>query len=111
MTRYIEGVSTRKVKHITEELCGISFSKSHISELNKGLDEEIILWRNHHLEKEYPYLIVDARYEKVRIGKQVLSQGVLIITGNRRRRLARDSHCGHCPDRDRRVLEQSIPRC
>ena len=81
MTMYIEGVSTRKVKHITEELCGISFSKSHISELNKGLDEEIILWRNHRLEKEYPYLIVDARYEKVRIEKQVLSQGVLIITG------------------------------
>lgn len=81
MQMYIEGVSTRKVKDITEKLCGTSFSKSHISQITKGLDEEISLWRNRPLECEYPYLIVDARYEKVRIEKRVLSQGVLIIIG------------------------------
>ena len=87
MQMYIEGVSTRKVKDITEKLCGTSFSKSHISEITKGLDEEIRIWRNRPLEQEYPYLIVDARYEKVRIEKQVLSQGVLIIVG-----IGKDGH-------------------
>ena len=66
MQMYIEGVSTRKVKDITERLCGISFSKSHISELTQNLDEKIASWRNRPLEKNYPYLIIDARYEKVR---------------------------------------------
>ncbi|MEA3485443.1 MAG: transposase, partial [Candidatus Aerophobetes bacterium] len=58
-----------------------NFSKSQISQLNKNLDEEIAAWRSRPLEKEYPYLIIDARYEKVRIGKRVISQGVLIVLG------------------------------
>ena len=45
MQMYIEGVSTRKVKEITEKLCGTSFSRSHISELTKKLDEEISYWQ------------------------------------------------------------------
>ena len=81
MEMYKNGVSTRKVKNITEELCGTNFSKSQISQLNKNLDEEIAAWRSRPLEKEYPYLIIDARYEKVRIGKRVISQGVLIVLG------------------------------
>ena len=81
MEMYKNGVSTRKVKNITEELCGTSFSKSQISRLNKNLDEEIAAWSSRLLEKEYPYLIIDARYEKVRIGKRVISQGVLIVLG------------------------------
>lgn len=81
MEMYKNGVSTRKVKNITEELCGTSFSKSQISQLNKDLDEEIAAWKSRLLEKEYPYLIIDARYEKVRIGKRVISQGVLIVLG------------------------------
>jgi len=81
MQMYIEGVSTRKVKDITEKLCGTSFSKSHISELTKNLDREINAWRNRPLEKEYPYLIVDAMYEKVRTHHRVTSKGVLIIIG------------------------------
>jgi len=44
-------------------------------------DVDIAIWRNRPLEQDYPYLIVDARYEKVRIERQVLSQGVLIIIG------------------------------
>jgi putative transposase len=81
MTMYIQGVSTRKVTRITEQLCGTSFSKSHISDLTQGLDKEIRLWRSRQLDKACPYLIVDARYEKVRIDHQILSQGVLLITG------------------------------
>ena len=81
MEMYINGVSTRKVTNITEKLCGTSFSKSQVSDLSKQLDEEIASWRARPLEKKYPYLIVDARYEKVRKNGKVVSQGVLIILG------------------------------
>ena len=47
----------------------------------KGLDAEIEVWRSRPLEKTYPYLIVDARYEKVREGPHVVSCGVLIVVG------------------------------
>ena len=84
MEMYIEGVSTRKVKEVTEELCGTSFSKSLISQLAGSLDTELRAWRNRKLEaKTYPYLFVDARYEKVRIDGRVVSQGVLIASGVR----------------------------
>ena len=56
MQMYIEGVSTRKVKDITEKLCGTSFSRPHIPERTKNLDEKITCWRNRPLEKKYPYL-------------------------------------------------------
>jgi len=81
MQMYLEGVSTRKVKDITERLCGTSFSKSHVSELTKSLDEEVAAWRHRPLDKVYPYLIVDARYEKVRRNNRVISQGVLLVLG------------------------------
>jgi transposase-like protein len=79
----LEGVSTRKVREVTERLCGTSFSKSMVSSLTKELDEELEAWRNRPLSGRYPYLIVDARYEFVRQGRQVVSQGVLIVTGVR----------------------------
>jgi putative transposase len=78
---YVHGVSTRKVKAITEALCGLDISKSQVSRLAQGLDEEIHTWRFRKLEKEYPYLVVDARYEKIRINHQVVSQGVLLVVG------------------------------
>ena len=81
MEMYVEGVSTRKVRQITEELCGTSFSKSLISELAGNLDSELESWRSRPLEVEaYPYLFVDARYEKVRVGSRVVSEGVLIVS-------------------------------
>src|SRR5215213_1269539 len=55
MEMYVEGVSTRKVKEITEELCGISFSKSLVSSLAGSLDAELEAWRKRRLEAEaYP---------------------------------------------------------
>ena len=78
---YVQGVSTRKVKAITEQLCGLTISKSQVSVLAKGLDEEIAAWRDRPLEVRYPYLMVDARYEKVRQGPRVTSQGVLLVIG------------------------------
>ena len=84
MEMYVEGVSTRKVKDITEELCGTSFSKSLISSLAGQLDVELEAWRTRPLKAaSYPYLFVDARYEKVRVNHRVVSQGVLIVSGVR----------------------------
>jgi putative transposase len=78
---YVQGVSTRKVKAITEELCGHSFSASAISSVNKGLDESLQEFAHRHLDEPYPYLILDARYERVREGGVIRSQAVLIAIG------------------------------
>jgi putative transposase len=84
MEMYVEGVSTRKVKDVTEELCGVSFSKSLVSQLAGRLDAELESWRSRPLEVQgYPYVFVDARYEKVRVNRRVVSQGVLIVSGVR----------------------------
>ena len=78
---YIQGVSTRKVKAVTEELCGHAFSASTVSSLNKKLDAELERFSSRELEVEYPYLILDARYEKVRIDGVIRSQAVLVAIG------------------------------
>ena len=78
---YIQGVSTRKVKAITEELCGHAFSASTVSRINKSLDAQLRQFAERQLEEPYPYLILDARYEKVREGGYVVSRAVLIAIG------------------------------
>jgi len=78
---YIQGVSTRKVKAVTEELCGHSFSASSISRITGKLDAELAAFMSRPLEEAYPYVIVDARYEKVREGGVIRSQAVLIAIG------------------------------
>jgi len=84
MQMYVEGVSTRKVKEVTEELCGTSFSKSLVSSLAGSLDSELEAWRDRRLEAQaYPYVFVDARYEKVRVNHKVVNRGVLVVSGVR----------------------------
>jgi putative transposase len=78
---YVQGVSTRKVKAITEELCGHSFSASAISAINKGLDESLTKFARRKLTEDYPYLILDARYEKVREDGVIQSQALLVAIG------------------------------
>jgi putative transposase len=78
---YVQGVSTRKVKAITEELCGQEFSASSISAINKGLDQELERFMRRRLEQGYPYVILDARYEKVRVEGIIRSQAVLVAIG------------------------------
>jgi len=79
MEMYLEGVSTHKVRDITEALCGTIFSKSLVSRLTGTLDADLAAWRGRSLaEHVYPYLAVDARYEYVPQGGQVISEGVLI---------------------------------
>ena len=78
---YVQGVSTRKVKKITEELCGLEISKSQVSTLAKGLDKEVQQWRMSPLTKRYPYLVVDARVERIRRDGAIIPQSVLIVVG------------------------------
>jgi putative transposase len=78
---YVQGVSTRKVKAVTEELCGHEFSASTVSEINKRLDGKLALFAGRQLEEEYPYLIMDARYEKIRDNGVIRSRAVMIAIG------------------------------
>lgn len=78
---YLQGVSTRKVTEITETLCGTEFSKSQVSALTARLDAELDAWRNRPLDGEYPYLIVDAQYHKVRENHRIISKGILTVVG------------------------------
>ena len=78
---YVQGVSTRKVKAVTEELCGHEFSASTISRMNQSLDKELDEFAQRRLEDAYPYLILDARYEKVREGGVIRSQAVMVAIG------------------------------
>ena len=77
---YVQGVSTRKVAAITEELCGLEVTSGQVSRAAKALDEELQKWRDRPLG-ETPYLILDARYEKVRHGGSVVSCAVLVAIG------------------------------
>jgi putative transposase len=78
---YIQGVSTRKVKAITEELCGHSFSASSISDITRKLDEQLEAFAKRPLEEAYPYVILDARYERIREHGTIQSRAVLIAIG------------------------------
>jgi transposase-like protein len=84
---YVQGVSTRKVTHIVQELCGVGISRSQVSTLTGELDKNLNLWRQRRLDKAYPYLVVDARYEKIRTAAGVVSKAVMIVVGV--------SGCGH----------------
>ena len=78
---YVQGVSTRKVKAITEELCGHAFSASAISEINRKLDEQLEEFSQRKLEEDYPYLILDARYARVRQSGTIQPHAVLVALG------------------------------
>lgn len=77
---YVQGVSTRKVTQITSKLCGLDVSSSQVSRAAQLLDEELQSWRSRPLGK-LPYLIIDARYEKVRHGGSVVDCAVLVAVG------------------------------
>jgi len=77
---YIHGVSTRKVTKITEKLCGLEVTSMEVSRATKLLDEEVKAWRDRPLGKTR-YLILDARYEKIRHGGSVIDCAVLVAIG------------------------------
>ncbi len=77
---YVQGVSTRKVKAITEQLCGVSISSSAVSQAASQLDTELAKWRERPLG-EYPFLFLDAYYEQVREDGHVRDLAVLSAVG------------------------------
>ncbi|KKL27882.1 hypothetical protein LCGC14_2380710 [marine sediment metagenome] len=77
---YIQGVSTRRVTKVMEELCGLEVSSSQVSRATAALDEELSAWRARHVG-EIPYLLLDARYENVRHAGSVMRCAVLIAMG------------------------------
>lgn len=80
---YVQGVSTRKVKAVTEELCGHEFSEASVSRIVVKLDEELEkFFRRRFGETEtFPYLILDARYEKVREDGAIRDRAVMVAIG------------------------------
>ena len=82
MQMVVQGVSTRRVKEITTELCGRQFSKSTVSRLTGELDEQVEAWSSRSLEEQsYPFLVLDAMHLKVRRQGAVRSTTVMLAVG------------------------------
>lgn len=77
---YVQGVSTRKVTEVMQQLCGLEVSSTQVSRATQLLEEELSAWRDRPLG-QYRYLFLDARYEKVRHGGTVISCAVLMAIG------------------------------
>lgn len=79
---YFQGVSTRRVNKVIETMCGSGVSAAQVSRLNQELDEHLSAFRARRLDiSEYVYLIIDARYEHIRVNGRVVSQAVLVTAG------------------------------
>jgi putative transposase len=78
---YLQGVSTRKMKMITEQLMGKEFSSTTISRFSATLDAELDAWRERYFTKEYPYVVVDARYENCRVDGKIIDIACLVALG------------------------------
>jgi len=83
MERVVQGVSTRKVSAITEELCGASFSKSTVSALCAGLEVRVRGFNERGLPGDYPFILVDALFFKSREDERVVQRAALILSGIR----------------------------
>lgn len=84
MEMVVNGVSTRKVSNITEELCGASFSKSTVSQLCTGLDARVTAFNERRFDGDnYPFIMVDAMFIKCREGDRVVSRAALTLSGIR----------------------------
>ena len=77
---YVQGVTTRKVAAVMKELCGLEVTSSQVSRATQQLDEELTRWRDRQLS-EVAYLLLDARYENVRMGGVVVSAALLVAIG------------------------------
>jgi len=77
---YVKGISTRRVTDVLEKMCGLDISSTQVSRVAKLLDEQLEKWRER-LLGEYPYLLLDAHYEKVRKNGSVVSCAVFTAIG------------------------------
>jgi len=79
---YFQGVSTRKVQNVLEQMCGMDISAASVSRVAAELDEKLAAFRTRRLDgTPYRYLIIDARYEKVRVDGRVVSQALMVTAG------------------------------
>jgi transposase-like protein len=79
---YFQGVSTRNVREVLEAMCEGEISSMTVSRVAQELDEKLLTFRHRRLDgAEYPYMHIDARYEKVRLDGRVVSQAVLVAVG------------------------------
>jgi transposase-like protein len=78
---YFQGVSTRKVTQVMEELCGFEITSTQVSNCTKQLDEELKAWRERPFDRNYRYVYLDAIYEKIRYEGCVRSCAVLVAIG------------------------------
>lgn len=78
---FINGVSTRKIERLARSLGIEGMSASQVSEINKGLNEQVDSFRNRPLDAEYPVIWVDALYEKIRDNQRVVSTAILVVYG------------------------------
>lgn len=79
---YFQGVSTRNVQNVLQEMCGLDVSAMTVSRVAMELDEKLSTFRNRRLDHtSWSYLMLDARYEKVRVDGKVVSQAVLTVVG------------------------------
>jgi putative transposase len=79
---YFQGVSTRRVQDVLDQMCGMDLSAATVSRVASELDEKLAVFKTRRLDATgYPYLLIDARYEKVRINGHVVSQAVLVAAG------------------------------
>jgi len=81
MQMVVQGVSTRRVKEITTELCGREFSKWAAPRLTEELDEQVEAWAERRLDQEYPFILLDAMQIKVRRQEAVRSTTVMLAVG------------------------------
>lgn len=85
---YFQGVSTRSVQSVLEEMCGMNISAAQISRIAAELDEQIDQLRDRRLSHtEYPFLLVDARYEHIRSNGHIVNKAVLVTIG-----ISKDGH-------------------
>lgn len=79
---YFQGVSTRNVQKVLEEMCGLEISSATVSRVATELDEKLSAFRERRIDHAvWEYLMLDARYEKIRVGGRVISQAVLVTVG------------------------------
>jgi transposase-like protein len=79
---YFQGVSTRNVQEVLQEMCGLDISSATVSRVAAELDEKLSAFRERRLDHTaWEYLMLDARYEKIRVGGRVISQAVLVTVG------------------------------
>jgi transposase-like protein len=105
---FVNGVSTRKIERLAQSLGIENLSASQVSEINKGLNEQVEAFRCRPLEREYPVLWIDSMFEKIRMDGRVVNAAVLIVTGITAKGRPRSFGCGADVQRIRGHLHRVV---